>query len=72
MQINLSDHFNYSRLLRFTLPSIAMVVFSSIYGVVDGLFVANYAGKQAFCRSEFVVPSDYDSRFLGYDVWFWR
>lgn len=56
MQINLSDHFNYSRLLRFTLPSIAMVVFSSIYGVVDGLFVANYAGKQAFAAVNLSYP----------------
>lgn len=56
MQINLSDHFDYSRLLRFTLPSIAMVVFTSIYGVVDGFFVANYAGKQAFAAVNLSYP----------------
>lgn len=56
MRISLSDHFNYSRLLRFTLPSIAMVVFTSIYGVVDGFFVANYAGKQAFAAVNLSYP----------------
>ena len=45
MDIRLSDHFTYKRLLRFTLPSITMMVFSSIYGVVDGFFVSNYVGK---------------------------
>ena len=43
--IRLSDHFSYSKLLRFTLPSICMMVFTSIYGVVDGLFVSNFVGK---------------------------
>ena len=43
-KIALSDHFTYGRLLRFTLPSIAMMVFTSIYGVVDGIFVSNFAG----------------------------
>ena len=46
MQIKLSDHFTYSKLLRFTLPSIIMMIFTSIYGVVDGLFVSNYVGKR--------------------------
>ena len=45
MMIQLSDHFDYRRLLRFTLPSIIMMVFTSIYGVVDGFFVSNFAGK---------------------------
>lgn len=44
--IQLSDHFTYSRLFRFVLPSIVMMVFTSIYGVVDGLFVSNFAGKR--------------------------
>ena len=54
MSIKLSDHFTYSKLLRFTLPSIAMMLFTSIYGVVDGFFVSNFAGKtqigRASCR----------------------
>ena len=47
-QIQLSDHFTYRKLLRFVLPSIVMMVFTSIYGVVDGLFVSNFAGKTPF------------------------
>ena len=47
-QIQLSDHFTYQKLLRFVLPSIVMMVFTSIYGVVDGLFVSNFAGKTPF------------------------
>ena len=45
MNIQLSDHFDTKKLLCFTLPSIAMMIFTSIYGVVDGFFVSNYAGK---------------------------
>ena len=46
VKIQLSDHFTYGRLLRFTLPSVIMMIFTSIYGVVDGIFVSNFAGKQ--------------------------
>ena len=54
--IRLSDHFSYSKLLRFTLPSICMMVFTSIYGVVDGLFVSNFAGKTPFAAVNLVMP----------------
>ncbi len=54
--IQLSDHFTYARLLRFTLPSIGMMIFSSIYGVVDGFFVSNYAGKEAFSGINLIMP----------------
>ena len=54
--IRLSDHFTYAKLLRFTLPSIAMMVFTSIYGVVDGLFVSNFVGKTAFASVNLVMP----------------
>ena len=54
--IQLSDHFNYRRLLRFTFPSIIMMVFTSIYGVVDGFFVSNFAGKTAFASVNFIMP----------------
>ena len=54
--IRLSDHFSYSKLLRFTLPSIVMMVFTSIYGVVDGLFVSNFVGKTAFASVNLVMP----------------
>lgn len=55
-KIALSDHFTYGRLLRFTLPSIAMMVFTSIYGVVDGIFVSNFAGKTAFAAINLIMP----------------
>ncbi|MDE6167436.1 MAG: MATE family efflux transporter, partial [Acetatifactor sp.] len=55
-QIQLSDHFNYKKLLTFTLPSIVMMVFTSIYGVVDGFFVSNYVGKTPFAAVNFIMP----------------
>ena len=54
--IQLSDHFTYGRLLRFTFPSIIMLVFTSIYGVVDGFFVSNFAGKTPFAAVNFIMP----------------
>lgn len=54
--IQLSDHFSYGRLLRFTFPSIIMLIFTSIYGVVDGFFVSNYVGKTAFTAVNFIIP----------------
>ena len=54
--MQLSDHFTIGRLIRFTVPSIAMMVFTSIYGVVDGLFVSNFAGKMAFTALNFIMP----------------
>ena len=55
-QIQLSDHFTYGRLIRFTLPSIGMMIFTSIYGVVDGFFVSNYAGKTPFAAVNLIYP----------------
>lgn len=54
--IQLSDHFTYNKLLRFTFPSIVMMVFTSIYGVVDGFFVSNFAGKTAFASVNLIFP----------------
>ncbi len=54
--IQLSDHFTYKKLLRFTLPSIAMMIFTSIYGVVDGFFVSNFVGKTPFAAVNFIMP----------------
>lgn len=54
--IQLSDHFTFKRLLRFTLPSILMMIFTSIYGVVDGFFVSNYVGKTPFAAVNFIMP----------------
>jgi len=56
MKIQLSDHFTYKMLLRFVLPSIIMMVFTSIYGVVDGLFVSNFVGKTPFAAVNLVMP----------------
>lgn len=56
MNIKLSDHFNYRRMLRFTLPSVIMLVFTSIYGVVDGFFVSNFVGKTPFAAVNFIMP----------------
>ncbi len=56
MKIQLSDHFNFKKLLRFTLPSIIMLVFTSVYGVVDGFFVSNYVGKTPFTAVNFIMP----------------
>lgn len=56
MKIRLSDHFTYKRLFRFVLPSIGMMVFTSIYGVVDGFFVSNFAGKSAFASVNLIMP----------------
>ncbi len=56
MRIQLSDHFTYSKLLRFTLPSMIMMVFTSIYGVVDGVFVSNFVGKTPFAALNLIYP----------------
>lgn len=56
MNIQLSDHFNYRKMLRFTIPSILMLIFTSIYGVVDGFFVSNFVGKTPFAAVNFIMP----------------
>ncbi len=56
MKIQLSEHFTYKKLFRFCLPSIIMMVFTSVYGVVDGLFVSNFVGKTAFAALNLVYP----------------
>lgn len=56
MHIQLSDHFNYSKLLRYAFPSVIMLVFTSIYGVVDGFFVSNFVGKTPFSAVNFIMP----------------
>ena len=56
MAIQLSDHFSYKKLLRFTLPSIIMMIFTSVYGVVDGFFVSNFVGKTPFAAVNFIMP----------------
>lgn len=55
-EIQLSDHFNYGRLIRFVIPSVLMMIFISIYGVIDGLFVSNFVGKIPFAAINIVFP----------------
>ncbi len=57
MKIRLSDHFTFGKLLRFTFPTVVMMIFTSIYGVVDGFFVSNYAGKTAFAAVNLITPA---------------
>ena len=56
MKIQLSDYFTFRRLLRFTLPSIAMMIFSSVYIIIDGFFVSNYVGATAFAAVNLIMP----------------
>ena len=56
MEIKLSDHFSYGRLFRFVIPSVVMMIFTSIYGVVDGFFVSNYVGKTEFAAVNLIMP----------------
>ena len=56
MAIKLSEHFTFKKLLLFALPSIAMMIFTSIYGIVDGFFISNYVGEVAFAAVNYVIP----------------
>lgn len=55
-RIQLSDHFGFGRLLRFTVPSVVMMIFTSVYGVVDGFFISNYVGKTPFAAVNLIMP----------------
>lgn len=66
MTIQLSDHFTLKRLLKFVFPSIIMMVFTSIYGVVDGFFVSNFAGKTSFAAVNLIMPFIMITSGLGY------
>ena len=56
MKIKISEHFTYKKLIRFTLPTILMMIFTSIYGVVDGLFISNVVGNSAFASVNLIMP----------------
>lgn len=56
MNIQLSDHFSYQKLLRFVFPSVVMMIFTSIYSIVDGLFVSNFVGKTPFAALNLIMP----------------
>ena len=56
MRIQLSDHFTFKKLLRFTIPSIIMMICTSVYSIIDGLFVSNFVGKTPFAALNLVFP----------------
>ena len=68
MKIQLSEHFTYHKLLRFVFPSIVMMIFASIYSVVDGLFVSNFAGKTALASINLVFPVLMGLSALGFMI----
>lgn len=68
MKIQLSEHFTYPKLLRFVFPSIVMMIFTSIYSVVDGLFVSNFAGKTALASINLVFPVLMGLSALGFMI----
>ena len=56
-KLSLSDHFTYYKLIRFVMPSIIMMIFTSVYGIVDGLFVSNFVGKTSFAAINLIFPA---------------
>lgn len=64
--IKLSNHFTYKKLLRFTVPSIVMMICTSMYGVIDGIFVSNYIGKMSLAAINFIMPVLYIFAMFGY------
>lgn len=68
MKIQLSEHFTYRKLLRFVLPSIVMMIFTSIYSVVDGLFVSNFVGKTALASINLILPFLMGLSALGFMI----
>ena len=57
MNIQLSEHFTYKKLIKFTMPTIVMMIFTSIYGIVDGIFVSNCVGSEAFAAINLIMPA---------------
>ncbi len=68
MKIQLSDSFTYRKLLKFTFPSIIMMIFTSIYGVVDGVFVSNFAGKTPFAAINLIMPVFFIIGAIGFMI----
>jgi len=68
MNIGLGEHFTYNKLFRFVLPSVIMMIFTSIYGVVDGLFISNFVGKTAFAAVNFIMPVTMGMSAVGFMI----
>ena len=56
MNIQISEHFSYRKLIKFTIPTITMMIFTSLYGVVDGIFVSNCVGSDSFAAVNLIMP----------------
>jgi len=67
-RIRLSDHFTVSKLIRFVLPSVAMMIFTSVYGIVDGIFISNFCGKAAFAGVNLIMPFGMLVSSLGFMI----
>ena len=68
MRIQLSDHFSYRRLLRFVLPSVVMMICTSVYSIVDGLFISNFVGKTQFAAVNLIFPALMAMGTLGFMI----
>jgi len=68
MKIQLSEHFTYKKLIKFTIPTIIMMIFTSIYGVVDGIFVSNCVGSDAFAAVNLIMPAIMILGTLGFMI----
>lgn len=68
MRIQLSDHFDYIKLLRYSLPSIIMTVIVSLYGIMDGLFISNFAGKTSFAAISLILPFVFAMGSVGFMI----
>ena len=68
MRIQLSDHYTYTKLIRYSLPSVIMTTFISLYGIMDGLFVSNFASKTSFAAISFILPFVFGMNSFGYMI----
>ena len=68
MRIQLQDHFTYKRLLRFVLSPVVMMVFTSLYSVVDGFFVSNFVGKTPFAAINLIMPITMGVGMVGFMI----
>lgn len=66
MNIQLSDHFTYRRLIRFTISTVLMLICTSMYSIVDGLFVSNYVGKMPFAATNLIWPVSMGIAAIGF------
>ena len=68
MELKLSEHFTYKKLILYVLPCVAMMILTSVYSIVDGFFVSNYAGKNAFAAVNLIMPVLMGVSSLGFMI----